>query len=138
MIIACLTTPSCVIAKETTYFFKTSFPLAWVSGCLIREHKKQTNDYRIELFDLQQEKMLELAEKENAVNDAKKKFNLLLIQWKNYTTEPIVPASLNLNNPEVLNAYRLELKKQAMELREKKMEVEKKLPNNISTPIPFG
>ena len=89
--------------------------------------KKQTNDYRIELFDLQQEKMLELAEKENAVNDAKKKFNLLLIQWKNYTTEPIVPASINLNNPEVLNAYRLELKKQAMELREKKMEVEKKI-----------
>lgn len=38
-----------------------------------------------------------------------------------------MPASLNLNNPEVLNAYRLELKKQAMELREKKMEVEKKI-----------
>lgn len=89
--------------------------------------KKQSNDYRIELFDLQQEKTLELAEKENAVNDAKKKFNLLLIQWKNYITEPAMPASVNLANPEVFNVYRLEMKKETMELREKKMEVEKKI-----------
>ncbi len=89
--------------------------------------KKQSNDYRIELLDLQQEKAIELAEKESAINDAMKKFNLLLIQWNALISTESLPASVNLSNPEVSRLYEIEKRKRGIENNAKKLDLKKKI-----------
>lgn len=89
--------------------------------------KKQSNDFRIELLELQQEKAMELAEKGDAINDAMKKFNLLLIQWNAMASSENLPASVNLSNPEVLRVYTMEKKKRGIENAAKRLDLQKKI-----------
>lgn len=89
--------------------------------------KRQSNEYRLDLLKIQQEKRLQAEENANAFAEEQYRFLFLLQQWASINDEVRVPSLLNQKNPEVEQALELEKKKREVERWHKRLEVEKKL-----------
>lgn len=89
--------------------------------------KRQSNEYRLDLLKIQQEKRLQAEENANAFAEEQYRFLFLLQQWASIKDEVRVPSLLNQKNPEVEQALELEKKKREIERWHKRLEVEKKL-----------
>ena len=89
--------------------------------------KKQANDYKLEQYELQQEKSLEIWENAEAVRNALLKFRLLSVQLHSLDIVPTTETTVNLDNPDVYRMYVTEKKKRSYELAAKKLELEEKI-----------
>lgn len=88
---------------------------------------KQSNDNRLDWYDLQHEQNLSFAESMQALREEYKKFKMLLVQWQSLSNSGGGYSAINLENPFVRQRLNLEKDKRKNEEQFKKLELEKKL-----------
>lgn len=89
--------------------------------------KRQSNEFRLDLLKIQQERVLQQEEKINAFTNEVHRFLLLYNQWKVLVEQKPSTSLLNEKNAEVERALDIERKKREIERWSRRLELEKKL-----------